>query len=273
MRMDVNNNPDISFPAAQVIVIAAGRRADRARNAGHAADRGGGARHQRRRRDSAPTSARAVRSTIVQFAIGTPVDRARQRCARRGVADPQRPARRHPRAAGRARRHRRRADRLFLGRGGRHDARAAELVRRQHRRQAAARRSQGMAQVQRGGGVSREIRVILDPAKMQAQGITAARSTRSCARSTSTPPAAAPRSPAPSSRCACSAMPTDAYALGQKQISVGNGRTVKLADIADGARSLCRAALARQDERPAGAELQHRARPRALPTSPSTTRR
>ena len=31
----------------------------------------------------------------------------------------------------------------------------------------------GMAAVQRGGGVSREIRVILDPAKLQAQGLTA----------------------------------------------------------------------------------------------------
>ncbi len=33
---------------------------------------------------------------------------------------------------------------------------------------------EGMAQVRRGGGVTREIRVILDPAKMQAFGITAA---------------------------------------------------------------------------------------------------
>ena len=43
-------------------------------------------------------------TTFVMFEIGTPIDRAVDRRARRDRADPQRPARRHPRAAGAARR-------------------------------------------------------------------------------------------------------------------------------------------------------------------------
>ena len=63
----------------------------------------------------------------------------------------------------------------------------------------------GVAQVNRSGGVNREIRVDLDPARMQSyRHHRRPRSTSSCGRSTSTPPAAARRWAAASSRSACS---------------------------------------------------------------------
>ena len=65
----------------------------------------------------------------------------------------------------------------------------------------------GMATVDRQGGVNREIRVTLDPARMQSLGGPPVRSTARCASSTSTPPAARPKSPARANRFAFWAMP------------------------------------------------------------------
>ena len=81
------------------------------------------------------------------------------------------------------------------------------------------------------------------------------RSTPSSGRPTSTPPAAAPRSPAPSSRSGCSAMRRDAYRP-RRDPDRGRRRPHDQARRhRRGPRPLCRAALARDDERPAGAEL------------------
>ena len=76
MRMDVKNDPDIDFPVVDRLDLPARRRADRARDPGHPAGRGGGPRRSRASTRSTPTSAKATRTTFVQLDIGTPIDRA-----------------------------------------------------------------------------------------------------------------------------------------------------------------------------------------------------
>ena len=91
----------------------------------------------------------------------------------------------------------------------------------------------GMANVRRGGGVSREIRVILDPAKMQSQGVTAAQ-VNAQLRQTNVN-AAGGRAEIAGSEQAVRVLGNalNARQLGETQISVGTGRTVKLSDIAE----------------------------------------
>ncbi|MBO9379808.1 AcrB/AcrD/AcrF family protein [Sphingomonas histidinilytica] len=90
----------------------------------------------------------------------------------------------------------------------------------------------GMAGVFRGGGVSREIRVILDPARMQAQGVTASQ-VNNILRSVNLN-AAGGRAELAGAEQSVRVLgnAASAYELGQTQISVGDGRTVRLADIA-----------------------------------------
>ncbi|MEK6637771.1 MAG: efflux RND transporter permease subunit [Pseudomonadota bacterium] len=91
----------------------------------------------------------------------------------------------------------------------------------------------GMAQVSRDGGVSREIRVILDPAKLQSFGVTASQVNNQL-RQTNTN-AAGGRAEIAGSEQAVRVLgnAASAYQLGQTQINVGGGRSVKLADIAE----------------------------------------
>ncbi len=91
----------------------------------------------------------------------------------------------------------------------------------------------GMGSVQRGGGVSREIRVILNPAKMQAYNLTASlvnaqlRQTNINTAGGRTEIAGAEQS----IRVLGNAK--NAYELGDTLISTGGGRSVKLSAIAD----------------------------------------
>ncbi len=90
----------------------------------------------------------------------------------------------------------------------------------------------GMAGVQRSGGVSREIRVIVDPAKLQAFGITASQVNQQL-RAVNINTAGGRAEIAGSEQSVrVLGNAASAYALGQTQIAVGGGRTVKLADIA-----------------------------------------
>ena len=91
---------------------------------------------------------------------------------------------------------------------------------------------EGLAEVNRSGGVDREILVILDPAKMQALGVTAA-SVNSTLRTLNTN-AAGGQAEIAGSRQSVRVLgnSSTAYELSQAQISIGGGRTVKLADIA-----------------------------------------
>ena len=130
MMMDVNNNPDIDFPAAQITVVQPGAAPTEMENQVtqkvEAAVRGvTGV-------DEINSSVREGNSnTFVQFEIGTDTDRAVNDVRDAISPDPQRLARRHPRAADRARRHRRRPDHVRRRRDDRHEPRAIELVRRQ----------------------------------------------------------------------------------------------------------------------------------------------
>jgi len=90
---------------------------------------------------------------------------------------------------------------------------------------------QGMGAVERSGGVDREIRVILDPARMQAQGVTAAQINNVLRQVNLN--AAGGKAEIAGSRQSVRVLGNaiDAYALSQTQISLGD-RTVKLADVA-----------------------------------------
>ncbi|MCA3254821.1 MAG: efflux RND transporter permease subunit, partial [Alphaproteobacteria bacterium] len=90
----------------------------------------------------------------------------------------------------------------------------------------------GMANVRRAGGVDREIRIVLDPVKMQAQGITAAQVNQQLRLVNVN--ATGGRAEVAGSEQSVRVLGNsrNAYTLGQTQISVGGGRTVRLADIA-----------------------------------------
>ncbi len=92
---------------------------------------------------------------------------------------------------------------------------------------------EGMASVSRNGGVNREIRVVLDPAKMQSLGVTAAQVNGVLRQQNVN--AAGGQSEIAGSRQSVRVLgnAADAFALGQSQISLGGGRTIKLADIAE----------------------------------------
>jgi multidrug efflux pump subunit AcrB len=90
----------------------------------------------------------------------------------------------------------------------------------------------GVAAVSREGGVDREIRVILDPAALQAQGITAAAVNQQLRQTNMN--AAGGRAEIAGSEQGVRIMGNaeDAYDLSQTQIALPGGRTVRLADIA-----------------------------------------
>ena len=89
----------------------------------------------------------------------------------------------------------------------------------------------GMAAVNRNGGVSREIRVILDPVRLQAQGMTASQVNQQLRQTNVN--AAGGRAEIAGSEQSVRVLgnAASAYELGQTQISVGNGRTVRLAEL------------------------------------------
>ena len=91
----------------------------------------------------------------------------------------------------------------------------------------------GMAGVDRSGGVSREIRVTLDPVKLQAYGLTAPAVNAQLRQVNlnATGGSAQIAGSVQSVRVLANAQ--DAYRLGQTQISTGQGRTVRLSDVAD----------------------------------------
>jgi multidrug efflux pump subunit AcrB len=90
---------------------------------------------------------------------------------------------------------------------------------------------EGIAAVTRIGGVDRVIRVILDPAALQAQGITAAQVNQQLRQSNMN--GAGGRAEIAGSEQSVRVLGNaqDAYALSQMQISLPGGRWVKLADL------------------------------------------
>ncbi|MBO9670158.1 MAG: efflux RND transporter permease subunit [Sphingobium sp.] len=90
----------------------------------------------------------------------------------------------------------------------------------------------GMSQVSRQGGVDREIRVILDPAKMQSLGVTASQVNQAL-RSVNLN-AAGGQAEIAGSRQSVRVLgnKANAYDLGLTEIALGGGRTIHLNDIA-----------------------------------------
>jgi multidrug efflux pump subunit AcrB len=91
---------------------------------------------------------------------------------------------------------------------------------------------EGVAAVSREGGVDREIRVILDPAALQAQGLTAAQVNQQLRQSNVN--AAGGRAEIAGSEQSVRVLgnASDAYQLSQMELSLPGGRMVRLADIA-----------------------------------------
>ncbi|OYY71432.1 MAG: hypothetical protein B7Y44_00760 [Sphingomonadales bacterium 28-55-16] len=91
---------------------------------------------------------------------------------------------------------------------------------------------EGMASVSRNGGVNREIRVVLDPAKMQSLGVSASQINAVLRQQNIN--ASGGQSQIAGSRQSVRVLgnATNAFALSQTQISLGGGRSIKLADVA-----------------------------------------
>jgi multidrug efflux pump subunit AcrB len=90
----------------------------------------------------------------------------------------------------------------------------------------------GMGNIERGGGVSREIRVILDPAKMQSFGITATQVNGQLRQTNVNTAGGRTEIGASEQSIRVLGNASSAHDLGDTPISIGNGRTVKLTDIA-----------------------------------------
>src|SRR3990170_7590637 len=92
---------------------------------------------------------------------------------------------------------------------------------------------EGVAAVTREGGVAREIRVVLDPVALQAQGITAAQVNTQLRQTNIN--ASGGRAEIAGSEQSVRVLGNapDAYRLSQTQISVPGGRTIRLADLAE----------------------------------------
>jgi multidrug efflux pump subunit AcrB len=229
-RMDINQQPDISFPIAQVLVLQPGaappeletqvtQRIEAAVRGISGVD------------EITSTVSEGQSMTIVQFQIGTPIDRGVNGVKNavdqirsdlpEGILEPQVT--------------RRDAD----GPIAYFSAEATDMTLEQlswYVDNTVAKRLlavPGMAAVKRGGGVTREIRVILDPVKLQSHGITAAQVNQQLQQVNLN--AAGGRTEIAGAEQAIRVLGNarDAYALGQTQIAIAGGRTVKLADLAD----------------------------------------
>ncbi|WP_133366398.1 efflux RND transporter permease subunit [Qipengyuania sediminis] len=109
----------------------------------------------------------------------------------------------------------------------------------------------GVAAASRRGGVDREIRVMLDPARMQALGVSAAQI--NAALRQSNVDAGGGEAEIAGSRQSVRVLGNaeSAYNLSQQQISLGGGRSIKLSDVAtvtDGASEI--RSIAKVDGRP-----------------------
>jgi hydrophobe/amphiphile efflux-1 (HAE1) family protein len=92
---------------------------------------------------------------------------------------------------------------------------------------------EGVAQVGRSGGVDREIRIDLDPARMQALGITAAEVNQQLRQENVDAPGGRAQVAGGEQSIRVLGSARTAPQLGERQIIVGDGRMARLRDIAD----------------------------------------
>ena len=231
MRMDVNDNPDIEFPAASITIVQPGaaptemetqvtQRVEAAVRGINGVD------------EIASTVSEGRSNTFVQFVIGTPVDRGvndvRDAIANvrsdlpDGILEPN--IARVDIAGGP----------LAIFSAETSDMSLEELSWYIDNNVAKGLLSvEGMSQVRRSGGVTREIRVILDPAKMQANGLTAAQVNQQLRANNVN--AAGGRAEIAGSEQSVRVLgnAVNAFQLGETQIALPGGRTVKLSAVAD----------------------------------------
>jgi multidrug efflux pump subunit AcrB len=91
----------------------------------------------------------------------------------------------------------------------------------------------GLGNVSRTGGVDREIRVILDPARLQAYGVTAAQVNAQLRATNINTAGGRAEIGGREQALRVTGNAATAYQLGQTQINVGGGRTVRLSALAD----------------------------------------
>ena len=229
--MDINNQPDVEFPGAQVIVSQPGAAPAELEN------------QVTQRVEAAVRNITGVDEvnsfvsegtsrTMVQFAIGTPIDRAvndvRDAVANirsdlpQGILQPQ-------------------VNRLDIAGGPiayfsvESTAMTLEELSWFVDNTVAKRLLgiPGMAQVKRSGGVNREIRVVLDPGRMQAYGVTASQVNAQLRQVNLN--AAGGRAEIAGAEQSVRVLGNAASAieLGETQINLGAGRSVRLGDIAE----------------------------------------
>ena len=229
-RMDVNDNPDVEFPMVQVVVVQPGaapseletqvtQRVEAAVRAVSGVD------------ELSSYVAEGNSRTMVQFAIGTPIDRAYNDVNQavqqirsdlpEGILEPQ--VVRVDAAGGPITYFAVETSDMTLEQLSWFvdNTIAKELL-----------SIQGMAKVSRSGGVNREIRVILDPARMQSYGLTASQVNQQLRQVNVN--AAGGRTEIAGSEQAVRVLGNaeNAFQLGETRISIGNGRTIRLADVA-----------------------------------------
>jgi multidrug efflux pump subunit AcrB len=228
-RMDINNQPDISFPLVNVFISQPGaapteletqvtQRVEAAVRAVRGVD------------EITSIAVEGQSRTFVQFQIGTPIDRAVSDVKNavdqirsdlpQGILEPQ-------------------VMREDIDGGpiAYFSAEATDMTLEQlswYVDNTVAKRLlsiSGMAAVKRGGGVSREIRVILDPAKLQSHGITAAQVNQQLQQVNLN--AAGGRTEIAGAEQSIRVLGNarDARDLGETQIAITGGRVVKLADL------------------------------------------
>jgi multidrug efflux pump subunit AcrB len=229
-RMQVNNNPDISFPAVMVVVSQPGAAPTELET--QVAQKVEAAVRGVNGVDSMSTWINeGASNTNVVFTIGTPIDRAvndvRDAIANirgdlpDGILEPQ-------------------IQRMDVDGGpiAYFSAEAVDMTLEElswYVDNTVSKRLlsvSGMASVQRGGGVSREIRVVLDPVRMQAQGVTAAQVNQQLRLMNLN--AAGGRAEIAGSEQSVRVLGNarNAFALSEMMINVGGGRSVKLTDVA-----------------------------------------
>lgn len=230
MRMDVNNEPDIDFPVAIVVINQPGaapteletqvtQRVESAVRALQGID------------EISSNVQEGSSQTVVQLAIGTPIDRAVQDVREAvnqirgdlpdGILEPQ----------------------VFRVNTTDNDIASFTAITTDMTMEELSwyvdntvskelLSIPGLTGVERVGGVNREIRVILDPAKVQSYGLTASQVNQQLRQVNLN--AAGGRAEISGTEQSVRVLGNaiNAYALGQTQISIGNGRTVRLADIA-----------------------------------------
>jgi multidrug efflux pump subunit AcrB len=229
MQMDVTGNPDIDFPAASVSVSQPGAAPAEMEN--QITQRVESAIRGVDGVDEINSSVReGFSETFVQFRIGTPTDRAvtdvRDAIAQirsdlpEGILEPQ-------------------VQRANIG-GSEITFIAAETTDMTLEQlswyvdDTVARRllgQAGVAAVTREGGVDRQVRIILDPAALMAQGITAAQVNAQLRQTNLNAPGGRAEIAGSEQSVRVLGNATTAYELSQTQIAVPGGRVVRLADL------------------------------------------